>query len=346
MIWLVTVVGGVRSRRRRAPAAAIAGWTRRAGGAGTARTTSTPSRMAATTGTARARVPSPRRCMASGGRTGRRRRRARRAASCRRSWRRGRWKPRPVVWPWLYGADVDHEPRAAEAGQRAGDGDGDVLHPVHGTPSDSAAARVLADRAQPQPERRVPQHVAARAGPAGGEHRRAGEVGGEPVAGSPATSETKNQRFSSSQPSGSGSSSRRIAAGDERHGEVPDRAGHRGRLVMVPSPWPTKISLDRNRVTPGARMLMATPDTMWSTPKVTVARAWSRPPSAPPRRRRRSAAHGPQCQPAQPANHVPRIIIPSRPMLTMPARSRQRPPRPASRIGAAAPTAAMNVAPR
>ena len=33
------------------------------------------------------------------------------------------------------------------------------------------------------------------------------------------------------------------------------------------------------------------------------------------------AAHGPQCHPAQPANQVPRIIMPSRPMLTTPTRS-------------------------
>ena len=40
-------------------------------------------------------------------------------------------------------------------------------------------------------------------------------------------------------------------------------------------------------------MLMATPETMWSTPKVTVAIACSRPPSAPPTIADQDAAHGP-----------------------------------------------------
>ena len=38
-------------------------------------------------------------------------------------------------------------------------------------------------------------------------------------------------------------------------------------------------------------------------------------------------------------------IMPSRPMFTMPERSAKRPPRPASRIGEARPTAVMKVAP-
>ena len=44
---------------------------------------------------------------------------------------------------------------------------------------------------------------------------------------------------------------------------------------------------------PSARMLMATPETMWSTPKVTVAIACSRPPSAPPMTPTRSRPRGP-----------------------------------------------------
>ena len=66
---------------------------------------------------------------------------------------------------------------------------------------------------------------------------------------------------------------------------------------------------------------MATPETMWSTPKPTVAMAWSSPPSAPPKMPKPRPAHGPHWMPPQAANHVPSVIIPSRPMLTMPARS-------------------------
>lgn len=89
-------------------------------------------------------------------------------------------------------------------------------------------------------------------------------------------------------------------------------------------------------------MLMATPETMWSTPKVTVARACSSPPSAPPTTPASTAAHGPYCQPAQPAANVPSIIMPSRPMLTTPARSAHRPPSPASPMGTAALSAEEN----
>ena len=87
---------------------------------------------------------------------------------------------------------------------------------------------------------------------------------------------------------------------------------------------------------PAPRMLIATPDTMWSTPKVTVATACRRPPIMPPRipaitptqgLSKVNAAHAP--------NQVPRIIMPSRPMLTTPARSDHRPPRPAIAIGMA-----------
>ncbi len=118
-----------------------------------------------------------------------------------------------------------------------------------------------------------------------------------------------------------------------------------GDCVMLPSARPTNNSLDRKRVTPGASRLMAMPATMWSTPKVTVAKARRSPPSAPPTAPAPIAAHGPQCQPAQPALHVPRIIIPSSPMLTTPTRSENSPPRAANTIGDIAAMAAMNVLP-
>ena len=121
-----------------------------------------------------------------------------------------------------------------------------------------------------------------------------------------------------------------------------------GELVIVPSPFdplPTKTSDDRKRVIPGAMRLIATPDTIWSTPKVIVARAWSRPPSMPPNAPPTSVAHGPQCHPAKAAVQVPRIIMPSRPMLATPARSEYKPPSPANRIGDAAAIVAMKVPP-
>ncbi len=86
---------------------------------------------------------------------------------------------------------------------------------------------------------------------------------------------------------------------------------------------------------PRARMLMATPETMWLTLKVIVTMACSRPPRQPPTMPTRTPVHGPHWKPAQAPNQVPRIIMPSRPMLTTPARSAHRPPRPARPIGTA-----------
>ena len=87
---------------------------------------------------------------------------------------------------------------------------------------------------------------------------------------------------------------------------------------------------------------MATPETMWSTPKVTVAtRVQQAADRADERRRTSSPAQDPTVEPAQPAPQVPRIIMPSRPMLTTPARSDHRPPRPARPIGTASPMAAL-----
>ena len=57
-------------------------------------------------------------------------------------------------------------------------------------------------------------------------------------------------------------------------------------------------------------MLIATPDTTWSTPNVTVATACSSPPSAPPMIPHSTPAHGPHCQPPHAPNQVPRIIMP------------------------------------
>ncbi len=87
-------------------------------------------------------------------------------------------------------------------------------------------------------------------------------------------------------------------------------------------PWTsTNSSLAMKRAMPGASRLMATPATMWLTPNVVVARLDSNPKSMPPTIPPRSAIHGPNSHPHQPAKMVPITIIPSMPMLTVPLRS-------------------------
>src|SRR5712691_1586411 len=110
----------------------------------------------------------------------------------------------------------------------------------------------------------------------------------------------------------------------------PDRNGNvKWKTVLVT--WGDWVALppvdggyattERNRAIPPARMLMATPETTWSTPNVTVATACRSPPAAPPPAPRSTPQYGPNFQPAQAPNHVPRIIIPSSPMFTTPTRS-------------------------
>ena len=54
-----------------------------------------------------------------------------------------------------------------------------------------------------------------------------------------------------------------------------------GDWVWPPPGRPTKVSEARYCTAPSAMMLIATPEMMWSTPKMTVAMACSRPPSMP-----------------------------------------------------------------
>ena len=148
-------------------------------------------------------------------------------------------------------------------------------------------------------------------------------------------SDTRNHPRSSTQPKRSGV--------DHPNRSPPDRNGRSssptestlGDWVMPPPGRLANTSRDRNRASAGARMLMATPEMMWSTPNPTVATAWSRPPAAPPAMPMAMPHHGPNSSAPQAPNQVPRIIIPSRPMLTTPARSAHMPPRPASRMGTA-----------
>src|SRR5512132_2412121 len=76
-----------------------------------------------------------------------------------------------------------------------------------------------------------------------------------------------------------------------------------------------------------ARMLMATPETMWSTRKVMVAMAWTAAAATPAAMASSSPATGPHLNAPQAPNQVPKIIMPSMPMLTMPERSLNTPPR-------------------
>src|SRR5215218_8879867 len=76
-----------------------------------------------------------------------------------------------------------------------------------------------------------------------------------------------------------------------------------------------------------ARMLMATPETMWSTRKVMVAMAWRAATATPDATASSSPTIGPHLCAPQAPNQVPKIIMPSMPMLTMPERSLNTPPR-------------------
>jgi len=83
--------------------------------------------------------------------------------------------------------------------------------------------------------------------------------------------------------------------------------GSPGDWVTPPPGRSAKISADRNRVTPAPRMFSATPDTMWSTPKVTVAIACTRPPIAPPRIPASTPHQAPNSYAPQAPNQVPRM---------------------------------------
>lgn len=54
-----------------------------------------------------------------------------------------------------------------------------------------------------------------------------------------------------------------------------------GDWVCPPPGSPTKVSDARYCTAPSAMMLIATPEMMWSTPKITVASACTKPPSMP-----------------------------------------------------------------
>ena len=89
----------------------------------------------------------------------------------------------------------------------------------------------------------------------------------------PARSDTRNQWCCS-----------RVSSGSRRPGSETVAMSSSGGDWDSPAPFtPSKAITERNCVTPRPRMLTATPETMWSTPKVTVATACSSPPTAPKR---------------------------------------------------------------
>ena len=90
-------------------------------------------------------------------------------------------------------------------------------------------------------------------------------------------------------------------------------------------------------------MLIATPDTTWSTPNETVATACKSAPTAPKIIAANNPIQGPCWEPINPPAHAPKIIIPSRPIFTTPARSENNPPSPAKMIGTESNNAADTV---
>src|SRR3954452_11569491 len=92
----------------------------------------------------------------------------------------------------------------------------------------------------------------------------------------PATSLTRNQCLASRAPSRSGPLE---STGSENDGGLDDSDGD----WVSPAPSLRRVysDSDRKQTTPAARMLIATPEIVWSTPKVTVATACSSPPRAP-----------------------------------------------------------------
>src|SRR5690606_35965914 len=233
--------------------------------------------------------------------------------------------PRPRVWPsrekGLATMDRKTPPRPARAPEMI---TARYLYLSTLTPRDSAATGF-----SPQERRRRPNAVRHRMYQVAGTSATAIRVSQDTLVtrppSSPAMSETKNQPLALRSRNASESPGTVKLPSDSTAGDC----------LAEPPWWPSKASGARERVAPRAGMLIATPETMWLTLQVTVTRACSRPPSAPPRGPTRTRVHGPDGNPAQAPNQVPRIIMPTRAMLTTPARCAHRPPRPARPIGTA-----------
>ncbi len=66
-----------------------------------------------------------------------------------------------------------------------------------------------------------------------------------------------------------------------------------GDCVLPPPGRPANVSDARYCTAPSAMMLIATPEMMWSTPKMTVAMACTRPPRVPMKIAPATPAQGP-----------------------------------------------------
>ena len=222
---------------------------------------------------------------------------------------------------------------AADAGEPAGDDDRDVLVEVDVDAERLGRLRVLAARPQPQAERRAPQH------PGRDRHQREHHDAERRQAGGERTDERGD--VGDEEPALLGEIERGV--GDAGHGDLRGRVAGRSSWRGPPPSRSGKIASARNVAAPAPMRLIATPDTMWSTPNVTVATACSRPPMTPNSAAPITPTQGPPWYVKNAAPQVPRIICPSRPMLTTPARSAQSPPSAAIRIGQVAMIAARMV---
>ena len=76
--------------------------------------------------------------------------------------------------------------------------------------------------------------------------------------------------------------------------ETVGSSGSGGDCVGPPPGMGEKKRAARYLAVPAPMMFRATPETMWSTPKITVATAWIRPPTTPATIAPRMPTHGPQ----------------------------------------------------
>ena len=135
------------------------------------------------------------------------------------------------------------------------------------TPNDSAAYGASPTDRSRRPEPGPPQHEPGATRSARRPARRAATGWCSSPRMMPARSETKNQPLSSMSPSQSDS-----------HGRVIRPTSGTGGDCRCPPPGASvNSSRDRYRVRPGARMLIATPEMMWSTPTVIVTRRVQQP---------------------------------------------------------------------
>jgi len=106
--------------------------------------------------------------------------------------------------------------------------------------------------------------------------------------------------------------------------------------TLSEAPLEPQKTCDMYAVKPMARMLMATPLTIWFPTNLTTRTAWSRPSRPPTSTAARTPSQGfPVKKLTATPEKAPVSIMPSRPMLTTPALSEKIPPREVSAMGVA-----------